>query len=307
LKQEWFNGKDFVPLPADSGTLTVLDERPARVVVSISRPGSIVERTNYILWNNVQRVDIEHEVVLERLRSPVTAETYAVGFPFAVKNPDVRMDVAGGFLSVPRDRLPGAITDAYSIRRTVGLSDGTLSVAWSAADSRVVFWQPDKSGRPPLLLAVLVNNFPDAWNRHEENKGRWTFRFSLRTYGGAFDAGKTARFGLETQMEFPAYRSWFRPEAAETSFVSVTGDNVVLNTLKPAENGAGVVVRVMNVSPDRATTASVSSPLFRGLKGYASDVLEQRKNPFSLRDGAFEVRLRPAETRTVRLEHITGP
>jgi len=244
--------------------------------------------------------------VLDRLRPPVTAETYAVGFPFALTTPDVRMDVAGGFLTVPRDRLPGAITDAYAIRRTAGLSDGSMAIAWSAADSRVVYWQPDKSGREHLLLAILVNNFPDTWNRHEENRGRWTFRFSVCTYAGRFNAGRTARLGLETQTEFPAYRSWFRPEQAETSFVSVTGENVVLNALKPAETGDAVVLRVMNVDPDRVTTASVSSPLFRGWRAYESDVFERKKSPLPLRDGSFEVRLRGSEVRTVRLEFGPG-
>jgi hypothetical protein len=306
LKQEWFIGKDFAAVKADSMSLTILDERPARVVVSISRPGNLIDRTRYILWNNVKRVDIEHDVVLDRLRSPATAETYAVGFPFALKTPDVRMDVAGGFLSVPRDRLPGAITDAYAIRRSAGLSDGTMSVAWSAADSRVVYWQPDRSGRAPLLLAVLVNNFPDAWNRHEENRGRLTFRFSVSTYAGAFDAGKTARLALEAQTEFPAYRSWFRPQPAETSFVSVTGDNVMLHALKPADAGDAVVLRVMNVSPGSAATASVSSALFGGCVAYESDVWERKGSPISVRDGRFEVRLRPSEIRTVRLERVSG-
>jgi alpha-mannosidase len=304
LKQEWFNGRDFSRVPADSAVLTVLDQRPARVVVSIVRPGNLMERTNYILWNNVQRVDIEHEVVLDRLTPPATAETYAVAFPFALAAPDVRMDGVGGFLSVPGDRLPGAITDAYALRRTAGLSDGTVSVAWSAADSRVAYWQPDRGARPPVLLAVLTNNFPVAWNRHEENRGRLTFRFSLCAYAGKFDARRTARLGLETQTEFPAYRSWFRAAPAETSFVSVTGENVVLQALKPAEAGDGVILRLMNVSPDRATTASVASPLFRGLRGYESDVLERTKSPFPLRDGAFSVRLRASEVRTVRLEVV---
>ena len=153
-----------------------------------------------------------------------------------------------------------------------------------------------------MLLANVVNNFPLQWNRHEENKGRWMFRFSFQTYKGRFDAERTARLGWETQTEFPNKKTWLRHAPAETSFVSVRGSDVILTAMKRSEADSGVILRLMNVNPEKSASASVSSILFAGMNGFEATVFEEKRAPIGVKDGVLRVNLRPSETKTLLLE-----
>ena len=87
LRRTPFIGGKYEVVGGGSSSIAVIDQRPVRVILSISRPGQLFERTEYILWNNLKRVDIQHEVNLERLQPPPTAEVYAVGFPLLCTRP----------------------------------------------------------------------------------------------------------------------------------------------------------------------------------------------------------------------------
>src|SRR5690606_24785071 len=104
--------------------VTVRDERPARVVLTVERDGSVVARTEYTLWQGLDRVDIAHVVDLAGLGETDQLEEYGVAFPFAMDDPDARLDVLGGFLDPASDRFEGVGHDAHSIRRSAVLFDG---------------------------------------------------------------------------------------------------------------------------------------------------------------------------------------
>lgn len=294
-----YGSTTYVPVSVGGAEIRIVDERPARVLIRVTRPGQLFEKTEYVLWNGVNRVDVSFQLRLDRLSPPAEVENYSIGFPFALRSPEARFDVLGGFLTAGRDRLPGALKDGFAIRRSVGLSDGTFSVAWSAADSRVVFWQGDSAGRPPCLLANVVNNFPLVWNRNEENAGLWTYRFSFTMYRGGFDPERTSRLGWEAMTAFPAAHTLLRPAPADTSFLSVEGRNVLLGALKASDRGGGAVLRLMNASPDSSATATIASPLLSSMTAYESNVFEDLLRPIPRKKDAWSIPLGPSEVRTI--------
>lgn len=287
----------FEVVPSENVRVSVQDERPARLVLSVHRAGAVVARTDYVLWESVDRVDVTHVVDLARLSVPETMEEYAVAFPFALADAQARIETLGGFLDPQRDRFEAVDHDAFSVRRSVGLSGGGQSVSWAAVDSRVVRWR-ERDGGPPTLIATLVNNFPDDWNRRDERTGTWPLRFSFTGHAGAFDPARTSRFGYNAATAPAVRHTWLRAAEPEHSFLQVDGDQVVLLALLPADDGVGVLVRLMNVDPTRPATARVSSPL---LALDTARRLPPREGAGGVRSvgGTLEVPLAPSEIVTL--------
>jgi alpha-mannosidase len=292
----------FTAASAEGVDIIMRDERPARVTLVVKRRNHLFESSEYRLWSEVDRVDVVHNVDLGQLRAPEQAEEYVVGFPFALAGSGVRVDILGGNLRIPGERLPGALNDVVSIRRSAGVAEEEYMVAWATVDGRVAYWKSATRGRSPIILANIVNNFPTQWNRNEENKGILKYRFAFRSLPTRYDAETTARLGWEANTEFFAYRTWLRSAPAETSYMSVAGRNVLLTTLKTGESGSGLVIRLVNVSPDSAARAVVSSPLLRTMKAFAGNLYEERGTEIPMLAASVEVFLRPSETKTVLFE-----
>jgi len=295
-------GRGFTPGPVPTVSCVVTDERPVRCIVSILRPGGIVERTDYILWNGIDRVDVTHTVNLEQLRPPDEVEVYAAGFPFAFLDaPIAYMDILGGYANAARDRLPGTLKDIFSIRRSAGVTDGRISISFAAADSRILFWKHDSLAGKSALMANLVTNFPIAWNRNEANAGRLHLRFAFTSRAGSFDADATARLGWELQAEFFGRYTLLRKTPAEKSLLSVAGRNVLLTGVKQGENTGDIVLRVTNVNPDSTALGIVESPVLLPADVLESTLLETGLKAGGSTGASIRTSLQPSETKTLIL------
>jgi alpha-mannosidase len=299
LVETGITGRGFRRVTGAETRCIVTDERPVRCILSIQRPGELVENTDYVLWDGIDRVDVTHTVNLERLRPPDEVEVYAAGFPFAFAGqPSAYMDILGGFANTARDRLPGALKDIYSTRRSAALTDGRTSISLAAADSRILFWKHDSLTGRQILLANLVTNFPVAWNRNEANNGNLRLRFAFKGSDGPFDADGTARLGWELQAEYPARYTLVRRNPAEESLLSVAGRNIVLTELKRGIAPDDVVLRVTNVSPDSSAEATITSSWLLPASVSTSTLLETGAKQSGASGASVRSTLGPSEIRT---------
>jgi hypothetical protein len=302
LMQTGIADRGYRRVPGDSVRCIVADERPVRLVLSFLRSGGIVERTDYTLWSDVDRVDMAHTVNLAQMSPPREVEVYAAGLPFAFKGtPSAFMDVLGGYVGAEHDRLPGALRDIYSIRRSAAVTDGSMCISVAAADSRIMFWKKDSSAGGQVLLAGLVNNFPLEWNRNEDNSGRLRLRFAFRSTPGSFDADVAARLGWELQSEFYGRATLLRSIPAEMSYLSVTGKNALLAGMKCGASAGDFVLRLSNVSPDTEAEAIITSPILFPAEASYATLIETGRTGFQKSGTGLRVRLKPSETRTVLL------
>lgn len=285
--------------PGGAVRVTVRDERPARVLLEVEREAGPVARTEYALWQGLDRVDVTHEVDLSRLGETDEHEEFAVAFPFALEEPEARLDVLGGFLDPARERFEGVEHDAVSIRRSAALSDGARSVRWAAVDSRVVRWREMEGTR--VLLATLVNNFPEHWNRREVRAGTWPLRFRLAGHSGGLDLPAASRFGYEAAAEPVVRRTWLRTADPAGRFLEIGGEAVVLLALRPGEDGQSVLLRLMNTEPERPARAEVSSPLFEPASAWRVSLFGERQAELAVSDGRISVELGPSEVATVEV------
>ncbi len=299
LRAESLDASSFEVMDAQEVTMYVRDESPVRLTLVTARPGHLFARSEYTLWEDLDRVDVHHSVDLETLQFPDQVQEYAVAFPFKVPGSRAAVDVLGGFLDPGTDRLPGMEHDAFAVRRGVGVHSADYSVSWAAADSRVVRLRQSSAG-DAVILANVVNNFPENWNRWEENEGMLDFRYSFASREGAFEPASTGRFGWEISAPPVVRYTWLRSEPASESFLVVEGGSVVVLALKPAADRRGVVLRLMNMHPDAPAEARISSALFDVNSGTRANMFGGDGESLSVDGDAASVTLAPGEFQTLK-------
>lgn len=91
------------------------------------------------------------------------------------------------------------------------------------------------------------------------------------------------------------------------SMLFIDRANIILDTMKPAEDGSGDIILRLYESKKAATSASVQLSrelLTAGSSVYACDMLENVTEELSVSDGALALSFHPFEIRTIR---IAGP
>jgi hypothetical protein len=301
--QQGYADQTFESLQGSRSVVSLSDERPVRLVLSLFRQGEVVEKTEYILWSGVDRIDVAQTVHLESLRPPREVEVYAAGFSLAFDGKATPyLDILGGFLAGPDQRLPGSLKDVYSIRRSAAISDGRFSVSLAAADSRIVFWRTDSLSGKSTLLANLATNFPLEWNRNEANAGRIRLRFALSSNSGPVDPDRTSRLGWEFQTVFSNRYTLLRSNPSEQSYLSVAGPGALMTGLKRGSQSSSAVIRVTNVNPVLPTTAQVTSSVFLPGRITSATLYEKPGMSFTTTDTTITVKLGPSETQTLLLQ-----
>ena len=261
LKADSLFSLEFLAMDVDRQDIYVRDERPARLTLVTKRDGHLFAQSEYTLWEDLDRVDIRHTVDLEKLSSPDQVEDYSIAFPFAIPDRHAAVEVLGGFLDAHNDRFSGVDHDAFSLRRSVALYNDTQSVSWATVGSRVVRLRENAAGTGPTIIANLVNNFPEAWNRWEENEGVLHFDFSFTSDSHTLRPSHTGRFGWEVNTPLAVRYTWLRSAPAMESFVSVDSEQAVLLTIKPTSDQSGVEFWLMNMDPRASAVANIASDL----------------------------------------------
>ena len=89
------------------------------------------------------------------------------------------------------------------------------------------------------------------------------------------------------------------PETA-ASFLSLSGDGVEMETLKPAEDGNGYIVRLLETA-GRTGTARLSSRLLQIDRAWLSNAVEDNQREIAAQKDGLEVAMPPYSIVTLRL------
>jgi len=139
--------------------------------------------------------------------------------------------------------------------------------------------------------------------------GDFTFRYVL-TSGNKLDPEFLSRLGREemSPLEVDQITSQdkainsARPlDSARSSFLQVHPSGVVLETWKMAEDGAGTILRFLEIS-GKESRVEVRTPLLEVKSAWMSDALERKQGPLSVSSHGFEFTAKPFQIVTVRLE-----
>ena len=206
------------------------------------------------LYDELPWVDIENRIVKT---ATFAKEALYVAFPFAFLKPAVDVEVPLGRMAVDKDQQPGSCRDWYCHAHWVWLHESTDGVLWSGPDTPLFTlndlfrgaWRrtivPDGT-----LLAYAMNNY---WhtNYAASQGGACTFRFriSLLAPGDAAEPVRRGWAACEPLYVSPSYTNDTPgPLIAKDRAVFYADKGVMVVGAKPADDGEGVIVKLLDVT-----------------------------------------------------------
>jgi alpha-mannosidase len=261
-----------------------------------------------VLYDFLPRIDF-----INRLTKDPTYDKEAVyfAFPFAAAPPEFAYEIPDGIVHPATDMLQGACLDWFCVQHWVDVSDASGGVTWASPDTPLVCLGDLTVGRwltqfrPPSgsVFAYAMNNYWDT-NYKAGQGGDFTFRYALTGHAGGLDPVAATRFGWEVAN--PLLTAVVPPWAAGTltepaaSFCVVEAPNVVVLTLKQAEDGQGWIVRLWEVA-GQAGTAPITFPCWQPREAFLTDLVEENPRPLSLHGRTVTVPIDARGVMTVRV------
>lgn len=116
-------------------------------------------------------------------------------------------------------------------------------------------------------------------------------------HAGDYRDGETVNAGYELNVPLVAITG--RCTGSNGSFASISRKNVIIDTIKCAEDGRGIILRVYESAGIRGNT-SITLSAIPG-KVYECNLMEEDENPIQVEDNSFSFFIKPFEIKTFRI------
>jgi len=269
--------------------------------------------TEVILFNGQKKIEFVNRV---HKREVYAKEAVYFAFPFAMDHPQFRYEIQNGFVDPSRDQLAGAGKEWFSVQHWVAAEQGGVTVALVPVDAPLVAlgdivrgtWPAAFGRRPGTIFSYVMNNYYFT-NYAAGQGGDFGFRYVM-TSGNKLEPEFLSRLGREemSPLEVDQITSQdkainsARPlDSAQASFLQVQPSGVVLETWKMAEDGAGTILRFLEIA-GKESAVEVQTPLLEVKSAWMCDALERKQGPLSVSSHGFGFTVKPFQIVTVRLE-----
>jgi len=226
------------------------------------------------LYDELPWIDVEN-----RLAKTPTLEKEAlyVAFPFALTKPVVEVEVPLGRMAVERDQQPASCRDWFCHAHWVWLHDASDGILWSGPDTPLFTlndvcrgaWrrriEPDGT-----LFAYAMNNY---WhtNYAARQGGEHVFRFRVSLLSPGAEPAEPVRRGWAAcdplYVSAPYTAAVPGPLTAKAAALSLPDPGVLVVGAKPADDGEGVVVKLLDVAgAARSVTIRPAAYTFRAAR-----------------------------------------
>jgi alpha-mannosidase len=274
------------------------------------------------IYDQIKRIDFANRLLKD---STPYLEIY-FAFPFKIDNPDFRFEGSNCVIEPFKDQFPGSNTNYYTVQHWADVSDGHVGVTLSSNESYIMefgglwpcyvsqahhgvtpfdfgrdFVKADQINKGYMYSFVMDNNFRT--NFAPVQQGDMLFRYSITTHKGDWKQGRCRDFGWSTGNPLiPVYARGKNdgPMAQKMSFCQVDKSNVFVLTLKRAEDGDGIIIRLIETE-GQEVTAKLRLPHINIKKAYQANVIEKNKGELPFADHNISVPLKAFGISTIRI------
>jgi alpha-mannosidase len=248
-----------------------------------------------------------------------TLEDEAVyfAFPFAMTRPQFEYEIQNGVVDPAHDMYPGAGHDWFSIQHWAAVQQDGAAAAVLPIDAPLmtfgditrVTWPKEFGTRKGSVFSYAMNNY---WhtNYRAAQGGHFRFRYIL-TSAPSIDPVALSRLGWEesTPLEVSEVTAsdkaveWKRPlDGKGGSFLQLDDPALVLEAWKPAEDGRGTILRILDLGGP-ARTARLRLPLTAVDHAWTDNALERDQSELPLGEDphSVEFTIKPHAILTLRI------
>ena len=243
--------------------------------------------TQYIrLAKDSKRIDFETEVDWKELH-----RLLKVGFPVDVYAENAINEMQFGYVERPTHRSRLYDKERFEVcnHRYSALRDN----AHGAAVMNDCKYGISVNGNSMELTLLRSGACPDL--RTDNRVHNFTYAFTA--WEGDFASADVVKQGYELGIK-PAV---VQGGALDASYLSIDNDNIIIDTVKMAEDGSGDIIVRLYESKKAAVSTKLNVAFAKDFKAYACDMLENVKNELNAQNGAVDLSFRAFEIKTVRI------
>ncbi len=274
-------------------------------------PADIVQ--DVILYPGVKRIDFVNRI---RKKETLAKEEAYYAFPFDVTGFQARVDLPGAVARIPEDQLPGSFTGFTGIGHWADLSNSQFGVTVATRDVPAVEfgeirtndWSREYRPTRGALFFYVMNN---RWNTNQQLwQGSESWRlgflevaFSVTSHAGGLREADAVRFGWEynTPLAAQVIDRQDGTLKASASFCTGLPGNVILQSLKRAEDGKGWVARFYEIGGQASKVAWSGMP-WKPRRADITDLVERSPRPAALEGDRIIFSIAPRQMVTIRVE-----
>lgn len=309
--------------------VTIRPMRRGPVAVSLLVTGTLAGMPQFcaeiMLCRGVKRVDFFNR----GLKDADGTRAYFVAFPFDVERPRFRFELGPNVVRPIEDQFPGTTTDYYAAQNWVHVrpDGGDWGITWSAREAPMVqlganwpeYISPAHHGARPhgfdhdfltdpaqftkghLFSLVAYTNYLTNFAVQQPGVIHTSYSFTSARGDGTGGAARRFGWGFCLPMAHSIIPGPQRgPLPAVHGFCTVDKANVALTTLKRAEDGDDLVVRLVETEGVE-TDVTVDLPFASFTKAVETNLVEEGARPLKCDGTRFTVHVAPWRVATVRL------
>jgi hypothetical protein len=270
----------------------------------------------------VRRIDLRARI----LRDATPMRELYLAFPFLVDAPRFRFAGPGAVVEPLRDQWPGSNTDTYAVQAWAHVGNDDWGITWTAQDTPIAefgglwpgyvsgahhgvrgpdyghpFLRPGELRRGHIYAMISYHNFrtnfANVW------PGEVVVRYAFTPHQGDWRQAHAWQVGRE--VTHPPLAVWMQgpgpgPLPLSRSFCRVDAPNVVVLTVKGAEDGDGIIVRLMETA-GQPTEATVTFPSLSIRHALAANLVEENQRLLSSTEHSVTLDVPAYALRTLRL------
>jgi len=312
--------------PVKATSIEVVADGPVFTTIRVKGEAVSMPRftKDITIFHAAKRIDVG----LRGLKDGEPTVEAFLAFPFAVERPSFRFEASGSVIEPTVDQLPGSNTDYYAMQHWADVYNDEGGVVFAPLDSPMA----EFGGLYPTCVSGAHHHFTNPAYGHEwlapgsltkghiyamlyynnygtnfvnTHAGEVLLRFSFTGHKGNWRDDSVRRYGWD--LANPCWCVWLPGgqtgslPAKKHSFLTIDAGNVELSTYKPAEDGKGVVLRLMETA-GRACKATVKLAGVKIASAMLTNTMEEGGQKLSHTAGTVKVDLPAFGTVTVRLK-----
>jgi hypothetical protein len=282
---QWFFGlSSIVSNPAVPPVMTLPRNGPVAVSLRVARNNHPHAAAEITLYDGLDRIDIVNTPDRSNMLYSALADNsryYGLTFPFSLTNAEARLDTAAGWCNPRTDMLAGSYKGAFGIQNSLDLSEANYGISLATPDVTThAFGGFQGNGTFPPPNPTVVSTFiryadeadvlgstsPGRCTDEPGAPNQWDLSYSIRPHLRGFDAVADARFGWEVCSPLqgkvvPARTNGILPEKS-LAFFRVDVPNVLITSIKKADFGSGLIVKLQEIAGVTSNRVTLSSEAF---------------------------------------------
>lgn len=301
---------------AEKGRLLSAERTPygwlARMESSAENTPRIV--TEIRLYENEKKIEFIEDVSKKEV---LAKEAVYFAFPFAMSRPQFQYEIQNGVVDPAKDMYPGAGHEWFNVQHWVSVAQDGFSGTVMPLDASLVTlgdinrgaWPTTFGERPGTIFSYAMNNYWHTNYRAAEG-GDFRFRYVVAS-AESTDATALSRRGWEEFTPLEENEITSQDKAVEASrpldgkaasFLTIDDSSLLLETWKPAEDGNGTILRLLDLGGS-VRNVTFTTHLLTLERAFQTDAVERNQKPLPLQNsGGLTIEIHPHEILTIRLE-----